>query len=105
MRTLCPCLFRDVEAEAIGFVGRGKERHVDFPFGVRPEYCKHCDSCIQLCPMTVTPCNGPMKTGEERLCGNCETQLLISEKNTWACVWCKLGEGFGCVRYAGSVAN
>src|SRR4030066_1323156 len=32
-------------ANAIGFVGRGEERHVDYPFGVRPEFCKQCGSC------------------------------------------------------------
>ena len=91
-------------AHAIGFVGRGKERHVDHPFGVRPKFCKQCDYCIQLCPMTITPCNGPMKPGEERFCGNCESQLIIAEE-TGGCSWCRLGEGFGCGRYAGSKAR
>jgi NADH dehydrogenase/NADH:ubiquinone oxidoreductase subunit G len=86
-------------AKAIGFVGRGKDRHVDYPFGVRPKFCKQCESCIQLCPMTITPCDGPMKPGEERLCGNCESQLMITDQTPGRCVWCKLGEGFGCARY------
>ena len=90
------------KAKAKGFVGRGKERHVDFPFGIKPEFCKQCDNCIQLCPMTVVPCDGPMKPGEERLCGKCESQLLINENAPGGCEWCKLGEGFGCGRYAGS---
>jgi NADH dehydrogenase/NADH:ubiquinone oxidoreductase subunit G len=88
------------KARAIGFVGRGKDRHVDYPFGVRPEFCKQCGSCIQLCPMTITPCDGPMKPGEERLCGNCESQLIIADETPGSCVWCELGEGFGCGRYA-----
>jgi NADH dehydrogenase/NADH:ubiquinone oxidoreductase subunit G len=88
------------KARAIGFVGRGKDRHVDYPFGVRPEFCKQCGSCIQLCPMTITPCDGPMKPGEERLCGNCESQLIIADETPGSCVWCKLGEGFACGRYA-----
>ena len=92
-------------ANAKGFVGRGKERHVDYPFGVRPDFCKHCDNCIQICPMTITPCNGPMKRGEERLCGNCESQLLTNELAPGGCVWCKLGEGFGCGRYVGGPAK
>jgi NADH dehydrogenase/NADH:ubiquinone oxidoreductase subunit G len=92
-------------ARAIGFVGRGKERHVDFPFGTRPEFCKHCDACIQLCPMTIAPCNGPMKTGKEYFCGNCESQLIISEHREGGCTWCKLGEGFGCGRYAGTAVG
>jgi len=88
------------KAQAIGFVGRGKDRHVDYPFGIRPDFCKLCGSCVQLCPMTITPCDGPMKPGEERLCGKCEAQLIISEPTPGSCVWCKLGEGFGCGRYA-----
>ena len=92
-------------ARAKGFVGRGKERHVDYPFGVRPDFCKQCGSCVDLCPMTITPCNGPMKPGEERLCGNCESQLMTNEQSPSSCVWCKLGEGFGCGRYAGSRAK
>jgi predicted molibdopterin-dependent oxidoreductase YjgC len=43
------------QAKAIGFVGRGKDRHVDFPFGVRPDFCKRCGSCTMLCPMTISP--------------------------------------------------
>ncbi len=88
------------KARAKGFVGRGKNRHVDYPFGVRPDFCKQCGACIQLCPMTITPCNGPMKPGEERLCGNCESQLMVNEHAPGGCEWCKLGEGFGCGRYA-----
>ncbi len=88
------------KAKAIGFVGRGKERHIDFPFGVRPDFCKHCDNCLQVCPMTITPCTGPMKAGQERLCGGCESQLLTNENAPGSCVWCKLGEGIGCGRYA-----
>jgi bidirectional [NiFe] hydrogenase diaphorase subunit len=88
------------KARAIGFVGRGKDRHVDYPFGVRPDFCKLCGSCVQLCPMTITPCDGPMKPGEEYLCGKCESQLIIAEPTPDSCVWCKLGESFGCGRYA-----
>ena len=86
-------------ARAIGFVGRGKDRHVDFPFGVRSDLCKHCGSCVMLCPMSITPCNGPMKTGEEYLCGKCEAQLAVTEKLSDSCVWCELGKGFQCGRY------
>jgi len=88
------------KAKAINFVGRGKDRRVGYPFGVRPDFCKQCGSCIQLCPMTITPCEGPMKQGEERLCGKCEAQLMISEAIPGSCTWCSLGEGFACGRRA-----
>jgi len=87
------------KARAIGFVGRGKDRHVDYPFGFRPDFCNLCGSCVQLCPMTITPCDGPMKPGEEYLCGKCESQLIIADPTPDSCVWCKLGESFGCGRY------
>ncbi len=87
------------KANAIGFVGRGKDRHVDYPFGIRPDFCKQCGSCVQLCPMTITPCDGPMKPGEEYLCRKCESQLM--DETPGSCTWCKLGEGFGCGRYVG----
>ena len=87
-------------ARAIGFVGRGTERHVSYPLGVRPESRKQCGSCVELCPMTISPCNGPMKPGEEYLCGQCESQLMISDETPDHCVWCKLGADFVCARYA-----
>jgi len=87
------------KAQAIGFVGRGKDRRVDYPFGIKPDFCKGCSNCVQICPMTIPPCNGPMKPGEERLCGQCESQLMISEPMPGSCTWCRLGEGFGCGRY------
>jgi len=88
-------------ANALGFIGRGKNRHVDRPLNMRQEFCKQCDNCIQLCPMTITPCDGPMKTGEEYLCGRCESQLMTTEGVPESCVWCRLGEGFNCGRYTG----
>jgi hypothetical protein len=80
-------------------VGRGSERHVGFPMGVRPESCKQCYDCVELCPMTIAPCDGPMKTGEERLCGNCESQLMVAAEMPGSCTWCELGKSFGCGRY------
>ncbi len=87
------------KAQAIGFVGRGKNRRVAHPFDARTELCKQCGNCVQICPMTNTPCKGPMKPGEERLCGQCETQLMIADQNPGSCVWCELGKGFACGRY------
>ncbi len=86
------------QSKSLGFVGRGKERHVALPFDQRPEFCKRCNACIDICPMTITPCPGPMKKGEEALCGLCESQLSMSEQTPDSCVDCRLGEGFDCVR-------
>jgi NADH dehydrogenase/NADH:ubiquinone oxidoreductase subunit G len=93
---VCSELFR---AKAIGFVGRGKDRRVEPPFGVLSDLCKHCGTCIDLCPMTIMPCEGSMKPGEEHLCGKCESQMLLAENFPESCVWCELGEGFQCSRY------
>lgn len=86
------------QAKALGFVGRGKDRHVSFPFGKKPDFCKQCNTCIDLCPMTITPCPGPMKTGQEFLCAKCEGQLMMAEHIPDTCVWCDLGKGFQCTR-------
>jgi bidirectional [NiFe] hydrogenase diaphorase subunit len=86
------------QAKALGFVGRGKDRHVSFPFGKKPDFCKQCNTCIDLCPMTITPCPGPMKTGQEFLCAKCESQLMMAEQIPDTCVWCDLGKGFQCTR-------
>jgi NADH dehydrogenase/NADH:ubiquinone oxidoreductase subunit G len=84
--------------KAIGFIGRGKDRRVGSPFGVRSELCRQCGTCIDVCPMTIVPCAGPMKRGEERLCGQCESKMAFAEKTPGFCVACDLGEGFQCVR-------
>jgi len=84
--------------KAIGFVGRGKDRRVEMPFNVHSELCKDCGACIDFCPMTVVPCDGPMKPGEERLCGNCESKMSFAEQTPGFCVACDLGEGFQCQR-------
>src|SRR5512136_373327 len=64
------------------------------------DYCKNCNACILFCPMSVTPCGGPMKKGQERLCGQCDSQLNAdAQKMPGVCVWCELGKGFQCSRY------
>jgi len=87
-------------ANALGFIGRGKGRHVERPLNLHQEFCKECGYCVQLCPMTITPCEGPMKPGDEYLCGKCESQLMIAEETPDKCVWCELGKSF-CGRHGG----
>ena len=89
------------QAKVLGFVGRGKNRHVALPFDQRPEYCKRCWSCVASCPMTIAPCDGPMTEGKEYFCGKCASQLTMAARSPDSCVWCELGKGYQCVRYRG----
>lgn len=84
--------------KAIGFVGRGKDRRVASPFDLYSRLCNECGRCIDLCPMTVVPCNGPMMPGEERLCGDCESKMFTEESTQGRCIACYIGEGFQCER-------
>jgi NADH dehydrogenase/NADH:ubiquinone oxidoreductase subunit G len=86
------------QAHAIGFLGRGNQRKLGFPFRTKPEFCKNCNTCVDICPMTITPCAGPMKDGEEYLCGLCSSQLSMAESIPDTCVYCELGKGFSCIR-------
>ena len=88
------------QVRAIGFVGRGKDRKVDFPFGRKPDFCKGCNTCIDLCPTVITPCPGYMSEGEARLCGQCASQLSMAENIPDTCVECELGRSFLCSRAA-----
>ena len=100
---LCGCCVRICsevwQSRSLGMIGRGKETHVALPFNERPEDCKRCWACREVCPMTIAPCDGPMKEGEEYLCGKCASQLTMVEYSTDSCVWCRLGEGFQCARW------
>jgi len=84
--------------KAIGFIGRGKDRRVSSPFGIRKEFCNECGRCFDLCPMNIVPCEGTMHPGEERLCGNCESKMPTCEEATGLCSACAFGEGFQCER-------
>lgn len=84
--------------KAIDFIGRGKNRHVGAPFDIHAELCNDCGRCMDLCPMTIVPCDGPMKTGEETLCGNCEAKMAVYDQSPGYCVACYFGEGFQCER-------
>ena len=84
--------------KALGFVGRGKDRRVESPFDLRSELCNECGRCLDLCPMSMTPCDGPMFPGEERLCGRCEPKISFAEETPGFCISCDMGEGFQCER-------
>jgi NAD-dependent dihydropyrimidine dehydrogenase PreA subunit len=85
------------QSKSLGFVGRGSDRHVALPFNTRPSFCKRCNACIDVCPMTVTPCPGPQKA--PGICGLCESQCSMAQNTPDTCVWCELGRGFQCARW------
>jgi len=85
------------QSQSLGFVGRGSDRHVALPFNTRPSSCKRCHACIDVCPMTVTPCPGPQKA--PAICGLCESQCSMAQNTPDTCVWCELGRGFQCARW------
>jgi NADH dehydrogenase/NADH:ubiquinone oxidoreductase subunit G len=84
--------------KAIGFVGRGKDRHIESPFDLHSELCNDCGRCLDLCPMTMVACDGYMKPGEARLCGNCESKIELAADAPGVCISCELGVGFQCER-------
>jgi NADH dehydrogenase/NADH:ubiquinone oxidoreductase subunit G len=85
------------QSKSLGLVGRGKDRHVSLPFGVRPDLCKRCNNCIQVCPMTITPCPGPLTEGS--ICSLCEAQIMVVDDTPDTCFMCELGRGFQCSRW------
>lgn len=95
----CARVCREVwQAEALGTVGRGETLRVGLAFGTRPDTCKRCNACITVCPMTITPCDGPMRPGEERLCAKCASTLSMFADSPDTCSRCRLGAGYQCHR-------
>jgi len=85
------------QSRSLGLVGRGGDRHVALPFDTRPDLCKRCNNCIQVCPMTITPCPGPMTEGG--ICALCASQVSMVEDIPDTCIMCELGRGFQCTRW------
>ena len=85
------------QSKSLGLVGRGGDRRVALPFDARPDLCKRCNNCIQVCPMTITPCPGPMTEGG--ICSLCESQTTMVENIPDTCIMCELGRGFQCARW------
>jgi NADH dehydrogenase/NADH:ubiquinone oxidoreductase subunit G len=85
------------QSQSLGLVGRGSERRRALPFDTRPDLCKRCNNCIQVCPMTIVTCQTPLH--ESGICGMCESQRTMVENIEDTCVMCELGRGFQCVRW------
>jgi ferredoxin len=56
-------------AGAIGFAGRGADRHVSRPFDMTSERCRQCGACLYICPVCELRCSGP--AAESTLCNGC----------------------------------
>jgi bidirectional [NiFe] hydrogenase diaphorase subunit len=60
-----------MDAQAIGFVSRGKDLRIATPFDIRSEVCRLCGGCMYICPACQLRCQGP--NAESGLCNACLT--------------------------------
>ncbi len=58
-----------MDAEAIGFVGRGVKRRITTPFDLKSEKCRTCGACEWICPACQLRCHGP--DPPTTLCSGC----------------------------------
>jgi len=58
-----------MDARAIGFVNRGRDRKITTPFDIKSEVCRTCGACIYICPACQLRCQGPEATTD--VCGSC----------------------------------
>ncbi|MFZ5516730.1 MAG: 2Fe-2S iron-sulfur cluster-binding protein [Candidatus Zhuqueibacterota bacterium] len=57
--------------KAIGFVGRGHNRHITTPFDIRSEECRLCGGCMYICPACQMRCIGPNFQSDGAICNAC----------------------------------
>ncbi len=58
-----------MQAKAIGFVGRGAERRIGSAFNKKSEECKLCGGCMYICPVCQARCQGPEE--KSPICNAC----------------------------------
>lgn len=58
-----------MQAKAIGFVGRGVERRIGSAFNKKSEECRLCGGCMYICPACQVRCQGPEE--KSSLCNAC----------------------------------
>ena len=82
-----------MDAKAIGFVNRGKDRKVTTPFDIKSDVCRTCGACMYICPACQLRCQGPDPLGD--ICGACanvEPVCLEDEDDKMCfmdpCGWC-----------------
>lgn len=82
-----------MDAKAIGFVNRGKDRKITTPFDIKSDVCRTCGACMYICPACELRCQGPNAPGD--ICGACaniEPVCLEDEDDKMCfmdpCGWC-----------------
>jgi len=60
-----------MDARAIGFTERGKDRKITTPFDMKSEVCRQCGACVYICPACQMRCMGPMTGEDDVLCNGC----------------------------------
>jgi NADH dehydrogenase/NADH:ubiquinone oxidoreductase subunit G len=85
---------QQMAAKAIGFVGRGRKRHITTPFDERSEVCRLCGACMYICPVCQARCQGPQE--ESAVCSACvssEPPCLVPFDDMKCymdpCAWCE----------------
>lgn len=58
-----------MQAKAVGFTGRGKERKITTFFRKKSRDCRLCGACMYICPACQARCHGPAE--KSTLCGAC----------------------------------
>jgi NADH dehydrogenase/NADH:ubiquinone oxidoreductase subunit G len=82
-----------MDAKAIGFVNRGKDRKITTPFDIKSDVCRTCGGCMYICPACELRCQGPNPPGDVcGACANIEPVCLEDEDDKMCfletCGWC-----------------
>ena len=64
-----------MDAQAIDFVNRGKDRKITTPFDAKSDVCRTCGGCMYICPVCELRCQGPDASGD--ICGGCANVLPV----------------------------
>jgi NADH dehydrogenase/NADH:ubiquinone oxidoreductase subunit G len=64
-----------MDAQAIDFVNRGKDRKITTPFDAKSDVCRTCGGCMYICPACELRCHGPDALGD--VCGGCANVLPV----------------------------
>jgi bidirectional [NiFe] hydrogenase diaphorase subunit len=90
-----------MDARAIGFAQRGKDRRITTAFDIKSEVCRQCGACIYICPVCQMRCPGPASGPEDALCNACVnvTPVCLEQYDD---VMCYLKTCGWCVKEAGA---